>query len=305
MENLHESRADAFRQKEIYRITLVGSLVNFLLLLFKFTAGIIGHSTAMIADAVHSLSDFGTDMIVLLFVRISGKPQDKDHDYGHGKFETIATVLIGGVLLLVGAKIFIDNLLTIWDFLHGAELPKPGMIALIAALASILSKEMLYRYTVYKGKNLNSNAVIANAWHHRSDAFSSIGTAVGIGGAVLLGEKWSVLDPVAALIVSIFIIKVSIQLLIPGFNELTEASLPDAVEKDIETTILSFPEVSDPHKMRTRRIGNYCAIDVHIRLDKDMPLAKVHNITVAIEQELRHRLGEKTLIYIHAEPKKE
>lgn len=282
----------------------MGSVTNLLLLLFKFVAGIVGHSTAMIADAVHSLSDFGTDVIVIFFVRISGKPQDKDHDYGHGKYETIATVLIGGVLLFVGISLFKDNLITIWQFFHGVALPKPGMIALIAALASIVSKEILFRYTLMKGEKLQSNAVVANAWHHRSDALSSIGTAVGIGGAVLLGEGWSVLDPIAALVVSVFIVKVSIKLLVPGVSELTEASLPDAVEKDIERIILSFPEVSDPHKMRTRRIGNYCAVDVHIRMDKTMTLDKVHDITVSIERELRRELGDKTLISIHVEPKK-
>ncbi len=304
MDKYQTKQGDSVRQKEIYKITIVGSITNFMLLIFKFTAGILGNSAAMIADAVHSLSDFGTDIIVLLFVRISGKPQDKDHDYGHGKYETIATMLVGGVLLFVGIKILKDSLVTIWQVFHGVELPKPGIIALIAALLSVVSKEILFRYTMRRGKHLNSNAVIANAWHHRSDALSSIGTAVGIGGAVLLGDNWSVLDPIAALIVSVFIIKVAIQLLIPGFNELTEASLPEDVEKDIENIILSYPEVSDPHKMRTRRIGNYCAVDVHIRLDKDMTLEEVHNITIAIEKELRLCLGEKTLINIHAEPKK-
>ncbi len=304
MDNLQNTQSDSLRQNEIYKITLVGSFTNFLLLVLKFTAGILGNSAAMIADAVHSLSDFVTDIIVLLFVRISGKPQDKDHDYGHGKYETIATMLIGGALVLVGLKILWNSLVTIWQFFHGVQLPQPGMIALIAALVSILSKELLFRYTMRKGKNLNSNAVIANAWHHRSDAFSSIGTALGIGGAVLLGEKWSVLDPIAALIVSVLIIKVAVQLLIPGFNELTEASLPENVEKDIETIILSFPQVSDPHKLRTRRIGSYCAVDVHIRLDKDMTLQEVHGIATAIENAIRSRLGEKTLIYIHPEPRK-
>ncbi len=304
MDKAQTKQGDSVRQKEIYKITIVGSITNFLLLVFKFIAGILGNSAAMIADAVHSLSDFGTDIIVLLFVRISGMPQVMDHVFGLGKFETFASELIGCVLLLVGIKIFKDSLVTIWQFLQGVALPQPGIIALVAALLSIVSKEILFRYTMRRGKHLNSNAVIANAWHHRSDALSSTGTAVGIGGAVLLGNKWCVLDPIAALVVSVFIIKVAIQLLIPGFNELTEASLTEDVEKDIENIILSFPEVSDPHKMRTRRIGNYCAVDVDIRLDKDMTLEKVHSITVAIENALRQRLGEKTLIYIHTEPKK-
>ncbi len=303
MERHQAYMADTQRQKEIYRVTIVGGIVNFLLLLFKFVAGVLGHSAAMVADAVHSLSDFGTDIIVLLFVRISGKPQDKDHDYGHGKYETIATMLIGVVLLFVGLNIFKDSLVSIWHFFHGVDLPQPGMIALLAALVSVVTKEALYRYAVLKGRTLNSNAVIANAWHHRSDVFSSIGAALGVGVAVLLGDKWTVLDPLAALIVSVFIIKVAFRLLRQGFHELTEASLPDDVEDEIEGIILSFSEVSDPHNLRTRRIGSYCAVDVHIRMDKDMPLGKVHDITVAIEKEIRRRLGDRTLVSIHPEPK--
>ena len=201
--------ASLSREKEIYKVTIVGSIANFVLLAFKFVAGILGHSAAMLADAVHSLSDFVTDVIVLVFVRISNKPQDKDHDYGHGKYETLATAIIGILLLLVGFGILWNGAFSIWAFMKGEQLEAPGMVALIAALISILLKEILYQYTVIKGKNLNSQAVVANAWHHRSDAFSSIGTAIGIGGAILLGEHWRVLDPIAAVIVSFFIMKVS------------------------------------------------------------------------------------------------
>ena len=214
--------ASLSREKEIYKVTIVGSIVNFVLLAFKFVAGILGHSAAMLADAVHSLSDFVTDVIVLVFVRISNKPQDKDHDYGHGKYETLATAIIGILLLLVGFGILWNGAFSIWAFMKGEQLEAPGMVALIAALISILLKEILYQYTVIKGKNLNSQAVVANAWHHRSDAFSSIGTAIGIGGAILLGEHWRVLDPIAAVIVSFFIMKVAIQLLIPCVDELLE-----------------------------------------------------------------------------------
>lgn len=290
------------REKQIYKVTFIGSAVNFLLLVFKFVAGIVGNSAAMIADAVHSLSDFITDIIVVLCVHLSGKPQDKEHDYGHGKYETMATVIVGAVLLLVGLGIMKNGAVSIWKFLHGEILPEPGILALIAALASIVLKELLFRYTAVEGKKQNSDAMIANAWHHRSDAFSSIGTAVGIGGAILLGDKWRVLDPVAAVIVSILIIQVSIKLIVPGLEELMEKSLPEKEEKNILEIILSFPEVSDPHHLRTRRIGNYCAIDVHVRMDKDMPLGEVHDITEGIESRLKGELGEKTIINIHVEP---
>lgn len=292
------------REKKIYKVTFTGSIINFLLLIFKFAAGFIGNSAAMIADAVHSLSDFVTDIIVVLFVHISGKPQDKEHDYGHGKYETLATVVVGAVLLLVGLGIMKNGGTAIWDYLHGKTLPEPGKLAFIAAVVSIVLKEILYRYTIIKAKELKSDAVTANAWHHRSDALSSIGTAAGIGGAIILGDSWRVLDPIAAVIVSIFIIRVAIKLIAPGLGELMEESLPENEEKEIEDIILSFAEVSDPHHLRTRRIGNYCAIDVHIRMDSDLPLGEVHHITVEIERRLRERFGEKTLINIHVEPRK-
>ena len=255
------------REKGIYKVTIVGSVVNFLLLVFKFFAGIAGHSAAMLADAVHSLSDFITDIVVIVFVRIAGKPEDKGHDYGHGKYETLATAIIGLLLLCVGFGIFWNGASSIYTFLQGGQLESPGVVALVAALVSIVSKEILYQYTVIQGKKLNSQAVVANAWHHRSDALSSIGTAIGIGGAILLGDHWRVLDPIAAVVVSFFIMKVSVQLLIPCVDELLEKSLPDDVEKEIEQTVLSFPGVSQPHHLRTRRIGSYYAIEIHVRMD--------------------------------------
>lgn len=293
------------REKEIYKVTIAGSAVNFLLLVFKFAAGILGHSAAMLADAVHSLSDFVTDVIVIVFVRISNKPQDKGHDYGHGKYETLATAIIGLLLLIVGFGILWNGATSIYTFLRGGQLEEPGMVALIAAVVSILLKEILYRYTVAKGKKLNSQAVIANAWHHRSDVLSSVGTAVGIGGAILLGQHWRVLDPIAAVIVSFFIMKVAIRLLIPCVDELLEKSLPDEVEKEIEQALLSFPGVSEPHHLRTRRIGSYCAIEVHVRMDGQITLEEAHNTATAIEHKLKEMFGEGTLINIHVEPKKQ
>lgn len=292
------------REKEIYKVTIAGSIVNFLLLLFKFAAGILGHSAAMLADAVHSLSDFITDLIVLVFVRISNKPQDKGHDYGHGKYETLATAIIGIFLSVVGLGIFWNGASTIYAWTQGEQLEAPGMVALIAALISILAKELLYQYTVKKGKYLNSQAVVANAWHHRSDALSSIGTAIGIGGAILLGEQWRVLDPIAAVVVSVFIVKVAVSLLIPCIDELLEKSLPDEEEKMIEETLLSFPGVGEPHHLRTRRIGSYCAIEVHVRMDGKITLEEAHNTATAIEDKLKEMFGKGTLINIHVEPTK-
>ena len=292
------------REKEIYKVTIVGSVVNFLLLVFKFFAGIAGHSAAMLADAVHSLSDFVTDIIVIVFVRISNKPEDKGHDYGHGKYETLATAIIGLLLLCVGFGIFWNGASSIYTFLRGGQLESPGVVALVAALVSIVSKEILYQYTVIQGKKLNSQAVIANAWHHRSDALSSIGTAIGIGGAILLGDHWRVLDPVAAVVVSFFIMKVSVRLLIPCVDELLEKSLPEDVEKEIEQTVLSFPGVSQPHHLRTRRIGNYYAIELHVRMDGKITLEEAHSTATAIENKLKEMFGKGTHVGIHVEPTK-
>lgn len=292
------------REKGIYKVTIVGSIVNFLLLVFKFFAGIAGHSAAMLADAVHSLSDFITDIVVIVFVRIAGKPEDKGHDYGHGKYETLATAIIGLLLLCVGFGIFWNGASSIYTFLRGGQLESPGVVALVAALVSIVSKEILYQYTVVQGKKLNSQAVVANAWHHRSDALSSIGTAIGIGGAILLGDHWRVLDPIAAVVVSFFIMKVSVQLLIPCVDELLERSLPDDVEKEIEQTVLSFPGVSQPHHLRTRRIGNYYAIELHVRMDGKITLEEAHSTATAIENKLKEMFGKGTHVGIHVEPTK-
>ena len=292
------------REKGIYKVTIVGSIVNFLLLVFKFFAGIAGHSAAMLADAVHSLSDFITDIVVIVFVRIAGKPEDKGHDYGHGKYETLATAIIGLLLLCVGFGIFWNGASSIYTFLRGGQLESPGVVALVAALVSIVSKEILYQYTVIQGKKLNSQAVIANAWHHRSDALSSIGTAIGIGGAILLGDHWRVLDPVAAVVVSFFIMKVSVRLLIPCVDELLDKSLPEDVEKEIEQTVLSFPGVSQPHHLRTRRIGNYYAIELHVRMDGKITLEEAHSTATAIENKLKEMFGKGTHVGIHVEPTK-
>ena len=292
------------REKGIYKVTIVGSVVNFLLLVFKFFAGITGHSAAMLADAVHSLSDFITDIVVIVFVRIAGKPEDKGHDYGHGKYETLATAIIGVLLFCVGFGIFWNGASSIYTFLQGGQLESPGVVALVAALVSIVSKEILYQYTVIQGKKLNSQAVVANAWHHRSDALSSIGTAIGIGGAILLGDHWRVLDPIAAVVVSFFIMKVSVQLLIPCVDELLEKSLPDDVEKEIEQTVLSFPGVSQPHHLRTRRIGSYYAIEIHVRMDGKITLEEAHGTATAIENKLKEMFGKGTHVGIHVEPTK-
>ncbi|MDR0988043.1 MAG: cation diffusion facilitator family transporter [Prevotellaceae bacterium] len=300
----HPPHAQGFkREKSIYRVTLIGSFVNLLLLVFKFLAGIFGHSAAMLADAVHSLSDFITDLIVMLFVRISAKPQDESHDYGHGKYETLATAIIGLILLLIGFGILWGGVSTIYRFWFGrASLEAPGLLALWAALVSIVAKELLYHYTIRRARALEAQVVEANAWHHRSDAFSSVGAALGIGGAIVLGERGRVLDPLAAVVVSIFIIKAAVKLLLPCVDELLEKSLPPEVENRVQEAILSFEGVSAPHHLRTRRIGSYYAIEVHVRMDGQLPLEEAHRTATAIEEKLKELFGRNTHVGIHVEP---
>ncbi len=292
------------RVKKIYRVTVLGSMVNLGLSLCKFAAGVLGHSAAMIADAVHSLSDLITDVVVVVFVKIANKPQDHNHQYGHGKFETFATLIIGFVLLSVGLLVAYDGISKVVAVAGGEVLPSPGMIALIAALVSIVAKELLYRYTVACGRKFNSGAVVANAWHHRSDVFSSLGTAIGIGGAIFLGSRWTVLDPIAAIVVSFFIVKVALELMKPAVDELMERSLPEEVEREIAETACGFDGVSDMHNLRTRKIGAGYAIEFHIRMDGDTPLGRAHAKATLIESELRRRFGLHTHVIIHVEPLK-
>ncbi|MDO4993806.1 MAG: cation diffusion facilitator family transporter [Bacteroidales bacterium] len=292
------------REREIYKVTLVGSIGNMLLLTFKFIAGIVGHSSAMIADAVHSLSDFLTDIIVIIFVRISAKPQDDSHDYGHGKFETIASFIIALALMAAATGIIIagGSKLVAWS--GGEQLAAPGLLALWAALLSIAVKEVLYQYTARRGKRLDSQVMVANAWHHRSDALSSVGTAIGIGGAIFLGNRWTVLDPVASIVVGLMLVKVAFNLLKTSVGELTEGSLPAETEDEILGIILSFPDVEQPHNLRTRRIGNRIAIEAHVRMDGNLPLSTVHDRASAIERRLKERFGSKTHVTLHMEPLK-
>ena len=290
------------RSKEICRVTLWGGVMNALLVAFKFVAGIMGHSAAMVADAVHSLSDFVTDIIVLVFVRISGKPKDSSHDYGHGKFETLAMTFIGFALLVVAIGIVYEGLVKITAWAGGEQLKAPGLLALGAALLSIFIKEGTFRYTIVKAKQLDSQALEANAWHHRSDALSSIGTALGIGGAIFLGQKWAVLDPAASVIVGLFILKVAVELLRNGFGDLTEQSLPDEVEQEILQLAGSVPGVAEPHDLRTRRIGSHYAIELHILMDGSIPLLEAHDRASEVEELLRKRYGEETHVVVHVEP---
>lgn len=290
------------RKEQIYKTTLVGTAGNVLLVAFKLIAGLIGHSSAMMADAVHSLSDFVTDVVVLVFVGISEKPQDESHDYGHGKFETVASLFIALALVAAATAIVAAATVKLAAWWRGEALEAPGLIALWAALLSILIKELLYQYTIRKGRQLDSQVMIANAWHHRSDALSSIGAAIGIGGAIWLGNRWTVLDPIASIVVGLMLVKVAWELLKTSIGELTECSLPAETEQEIEEIIQRFDDVDEPHNLRTRRIGSRIAIEAHVRMDGDLPLRTVHERATTIERKLKERFGPRTHVTLHMEP---
>lgn len=290
------------RLREVYKVTIAGSIINVLLLVLKFAAGILGHSAAMIADAIHSLTDFATDVIVLVFVKLGNKPMDKDHDYGHGKYETLATAIIGISLFAVGMMICWSGLVKTYQALCGEQLQQPGIVALVAAVASVALKEWAYQFTVRTGRKYHSEAVVANAWHHRSDALSSIGTMMGIGGAILLGSHWAVLDPLAAIVVSVFIIKAAWSLVMQSVKELTDASLSEKEEDEILKTASEEEGVGEIHNLRTRRIGNKIAIEMHVRMPGSLSLYAAHERATAIEQRLKQKYGADTHVGIHIEP---
>lgn len=292
------------RERQITRVTLIGSIVNLLLTAIKIIAGVVGKSGAMIADGIHSLSDLASDIVVLIFVPIAGKAKDKDHQYGHGKFETLATLVVSLILMVVAIRLVASSAKSIISALSGNILPKPGYIALAAAIISIVSKEILYQYTALVARRTDSSVCKANAWHHRSDALSSIGSLLGIGGAVILGNKWTILDPVAAVIIGLMILFVAIKMARAPIEELMEKSLDEETEKKITDIILATEGVQNMHNLKTRRNGQSKIIDCHIRVKRTISIVEAHDIATNVEKNLKQKFGNETQTSIHIEPEK-
>ena len=290
------------RGQEIRRITVVGAIVNIILTIFKIIAGVLGRSAAMVADGIHSLSDLLSDIVVLVFTHISSKGKDKNHSFGHGKFETMATLIVSVILVAVGAKLMADGVASIIGVMNGNSIPLPGSIALWAAIGSIIIKEILYHATIRTAARTNSPVVLANAWHHRSDALSSIGALTGIAGAMILGEKWTILDPIASCCISIAIIVVAVKMSLPSLAELLETSLPEEIEKDIISIANSVQGVENIHELKTRRNGISYIIDAHIVVDPHISVTEAHNIATDVENALKEKYGNETQINIHIEP---
>ena len=292
------------RVRKASRVTWICFAVNILLIVCKLFAGIVGKSGAMIADAIHSISDLGTDIAILLGFRMVKKPPDNTHNYGHGKFETLSSTIVGAILLSVGMGILWAGGTKMIKFFQGMPLEQPGWIAFYAAIFSVLAKELLYHYSIRVGKAINSQAIIANAWHQRSDSLSSIGVMFGIGGAILLGENWRVLDPAAAIAVGLLVIKVGVEIVIKSFKELMEASVNDEMRNNIITIVKKVGGVKNPHGLKTRMLGNNIAIDIHIEVPGTLKVADGHDIASNVEKTLKKTYGDEIFVSVHVEPEK-
>lgn len=283
------------------KVTWVGFWSNVGLSVLKVIAGFIGRSSAMVADGVHSASDLITDVAVLLVIGPSRKNADKEHAYGHGKIETLVTFIIALILGLVGIGILIDGVKRAAGCLEGDVVPRPGLVALLMAVVSIVVKEWLFRYTRSAARRISSSSMEANAWHHRSDAFSSITTLVGIAGAMFLGERWRILDPAAAILVSFLIITMAYKMGKQVVNELLETSLPETETSRMRQIISETPGIMSFHRFRSRRNGASRIVDLHIKLDPNLTIVQAHDIASEMERRLRKEFDPIT-VYVHMEP---
>ncbi|WP_440955280.1 cation diffusion facilitator family transporter [Methanosarcina sp. Mfa9] len=290
------------RFEQAVRVTGAGLFVNLGLTIFKLFAGILGNSAAMVADAVHSLSDFLTDLVVILGFEIARKPVDRTHNYGHGKVETLSASLVGIMLFVVAGETFLYGLRKSLLVINGETLQQPALIALYAAVLSILSKELMYHYTIRHARKINSMALTANAWHHRSDALSSVCTMIGVGAAIFLGGRWTVLDPLMAVFLSLFIFKVALKISCSSVNELIEASLDEKTNAEVREIILNTEGVRAHSNMKTRKIGSNIAVDVHIKVDSGLNVGEADRIALHVEHSLKKAFGPYTYVLVKAEP---
>lgn len=283
------------------RVTWVGFWANVALSVFKVLAGIVGRSSAMVADGIHSASDLLTDVVVLIVIGKSRRHPDSSHSYGHGKIETFASFIISLLLAAVSVGIFVDGLERVIDACHGTVIPQPGWIALIMAIISIGVKEWLFRYTRSAARKISSAAMEANAWHHRSDSLSSFATLVGIGGAMFFGVKWRVLDPIAAMAVSVLIVIMSYKLAVGAVKELLEASLPDDITDQMKEIINGTKGVVGFHNFQSRQNGSRYLVNVHIKMSPDLSLVEAHDIATDVEHRLRRAFPHISVV-VHMEP---
>jgi len=283
------------RVRETKTITLVGSAVNILLTAVKMAAGMMAGSAALVADAFHSLTDLITDAMVYVSINIAAKEADEDHPYGHGRAETIAATAIGATLILVGLLLLMD----LGKKLVSGVVGVPQWPALAAALLSIVAKEALYHYTVIVGRRHDNQAIIANAWHHRSDSISSVAALIGIGGAM---AGFPMLDPLAAVIVVFMITKVGMEIAWEALGDLMDTSLSAEKMEELGKEILRTQGVVSYHELRTRKLGGDLFVDAHIEVRPDISVSEAHNIAETVRHNLKKRLGATdALVHIDAE----
>jgi cation diffusion facilitator family transporter len=282
------------------KVTLVGVLVNISLIVIKLVTGIFGSSQALIADAVHSFSDFFTDVVVLIGLKISNKPPDKTHHFGHARIETLASTIVGMALIGTALYIGIEACLTIYR--HTKY--HPTALALFGAGVSIVLKEILYHYTIRTGRRIKSQLIVANAWHHRSDALSSVAVFIGVAGTQI-NPSWHILDSFAALLVSFFIVKIGLEILRDALREFTDtAPKPEIIEK-IRKCALFVDGVLDTHDLRVRTSGGLYQMEIHIVVDGQLTVLEGHKIAKAVEECLIEDVGNFGGITIHVDPENE
>lgn len=291
--------------KEARRVTWTGFWCNAALGSAKIVVGIAGKSGAVVADGVHSLSDFLTDLIVLVMVTIGRKGEDERYEYGHGKYETFGTLLVAVALVVAGLLLLAEGIRSVVDIAGGDIPPRPAMITIAVCVVSIIVKEWLFHYTVRVGRRIDSATVVANAWHHRSDAFSSVATLAGVAGAIFLGEHWRILDPIAQIVVAVMIVVVGIKSAGPAILELLEVALPVQERETISHIIATTPGVKAFHHLRTRRNGASRIIDVHLKVDPDITVVAAHDIATEVERRIKAQWPAGAMVTTHIEPVEE
>ncbi len=292
MSDLKASEARAGR-----KVTLIGALVNIILIILKLFAGIIGHSQALIVDAVHSISDLFTDAMVLIGLRIGRKAPDEDHPFGHARIETLVSAVIG--LALIGTAIYL-GIKSAFNLYQHTEY-HPTTLALVGAAISVAFKEALYHYTVRTGRRIKSQLIVANAWHQRSDALSSVAVLLGVAGT-LIRPSWHILDSFAALLVSFFIVKVGLEILRNSLREFTDTAPKPEVLSEIRRHIRGVEGVLDMHDLRVRTSGGLYQTDVHIDVDRDLTVKEGHRIARAVERCLEENVEDLDSVIVHVDP---
>lgn len=285
-------------QKVANRVSSITIIGNVILSVAKLLAGIVAHSNAMISDAVHSASDVFSTFVVIIGIRLASKKPDKEHPYGHERMECVAAIILAIVLFITGLGIGMDALKNILNGNY-SNLQVPGILALIAAIVSIVSKEGMYWYTRYNAKKIDSSALMADAWHHRSDAFSSIGALIGIIGARL---GFPIMDSIASLVIFVFIVKAAFDIFKDAMNKMVDHSCDEKTEKQIYDCVVKNENVLGVDLLQTRIFGNKIYVDVEIRADASCTLQEAHSIAEAVHDDIEQNFPKVKHIMVHVNP---